>query len=95
MKKILILVLTILILNSSRAAELNKEELLNKCIQNISKLQTLLEYYYIEFGNYPYNLKEMEKVYNKKIDPKERKITIPLDPATGKEFIYQNSNNSY
>lgn len=63
---------------------------LNQCISNIGKLQVLIEYFYMEFGEYPPSVKSMEEVYNEEKYVKgQTKIVIPKDPSTGKDFIYE------
>lgn len=80
----------------------NKNNKLAECIKNISKVQTLIEYFYMESGVYPESLDSLDKSYNvpsdKNMEIKER-IEIPKDPATGKSFVYKldekNPNNYF
>lgn len=71
------------------AAPENKLEL---CVKNMAKVQTLIEYFYLQSGMYPENLESLSKSYNttsdKNLDEKEM-VKIPKDPATGKDFVYK------
>ncbi|MFH1452729.1 MAG: hypothetical protein ABIH00_01960 [Armatimonadota bacterium] len=69
-----------------------KNNLLENCVKNISKVQTLIEYYYLQSGIYPESLDQLYKSYN--VSPDEtaevkNKIEIPKDPASGKDFVYK------
>ncbi|MFH0801288.1 MAG: hypothetical protein V2A78_02740 [bacterium] len=58
----------------------------------MAKIQVLLEYFYMEMGEYPSALAEMEEMFNSRIPENYEKITIPLDPATKKVFRYEARN---
>lgn len=63
---------------------------LNKCVGDLGKIQGLIEYFYMEFGEYPASLKDMEKIYNEESLVKDQpKIIIPKDPASGKDYFYE------
>lgn len=101
MKKSLIFVLAALIIviftltasfSEETAKTPIKDNKLSECIKNISKLQSLIEYFYLQSGIYPDSLESLDKSYNippdKSTEIKE-KIEIPKDPATGKSFVYK------
>lgn len=77
---------------SEEAKIKDKNPLLEECVKNMSKIQALLEYFYLQSGSYPESLAEMNKSYNVPMDKSvelKDKIEIPKDPATGKDFIYK------
>lgn len=57
--------------------------------QRLSRLQCLLEYFYMETGVYPLDLAEMEQVFKSRAPRAPRPVAIPLDPATNQPFKYQ------
>jgi hypothetical protein len=65
------------------------EEKLLQCVGAMSRIQSYVEFYYMETGVYPRNLKELEKVFNEEASKKNDEVLFPKDPATGKEFIYE------
>jgi len=74
------------------AAQAAPENKLEICVKNMAKIQTLIEYFYLQSGIYPENLELLSKSYNttsdKNLDEKEM-VQIPKDPATGKNFAYK------
>jgi hypothetical protein len=77
----------------TNTAEDNLAEL-NKCIKNISAVQTFIEFYFMKIGSYPSSLDSLEKALNNDEgkSPKER-ITLPKDLSTGRDFVYDLNNN--
>ncbi len=59
----------------------------------MSRLQTLLEYFYMETGEYPPNLKVLERFFNHGIPAEAPKVAVPVDPATSKPFLYEVSQD--
>ncbi len=55
----------------------------------MARIQALLEYYFIEFGNYPDSLKQMVDAFNQNVPASMVRIAVSADPATGKPFTYQ------
>lgn len=54
----------------------------------MAKIQALLEYFFMEQGQYPATLAELDTAF-KSLKPKDgADVVIPNDPATGKPFIY-------
>lgn len=54
----------------------------------MSKIQALLEYFYMEQGQYPQSLTELDTAF-KSLKPKDGlDVVIPNDPATNKPFVY-------
>jgi len=60
----------------------------------MSRLQALLEYFYMETGEYPPNLKVLERFFNHGIPDEAPKVTVPTDPATSKPFLYEVSQDA-
>ncbi|MHB2018300.1 MAG: type II secretion system protein GspG [Candidatus Xenobia bacterium] len=67
---------------------------LQLCISDMSKLQTLIEFFYLNTGSYPTGLDQLKKEYNDQAPPTSQKIDIPNDPATGKPFVYNLSDDT-
>jgi len=57
--------------------------------QRLSRIQALLEYFYMETGVYPLDLNEMDEVFRSRAPRAPKPIAIPLDPATNQPFKYQ------
>lgn len=55
----------------------------------MSRLQCLVEYFFMETGVYPLDLSEMEQVFRSRAPRAPRQVPIPLDPATNQPFKYQ------
>lgn len=55
--------------------------------QRISRLQCLIEYFYMETGVYPLDLAEMDQIFHNRA-PRAKPIGIPVDPATNQPFKY-------
>ncbi len=58
-------------------------------IQELSRLQSLLEFFFMEAGVYPPTIKELNLAFNAELPRGASKVPIPKDPATGEDFIYQ------
>lgn len=54
----------------------------------LAKVQTLLEFYYMETGSYPDTLEDMLVQYNQGVRQNETPVGYPVDPATGRHLIY-------
>jgi hypothetical protein len=98
-KKVLIALIVLflfsLVLTSpAPAQEKAGEEKLLQCISALARIQAYVEFYYMETGVYPRNLKELEKVFNEEATKKNDEVIFPKDPATGKEFIYEPSKDA-
>jgi hypothetical protein len=57
-------------------------------IAQISALQAMLEFYFMEAGVYPGELSELAAVFNYQLPKNARAVVIPKDPATGEPFVY-------
>lgn len=57
--------------------------------QRMSRLQCLVEYFYMETGVYPLDLAEMDQIFRAKAPRAPKPVAIPLDPATNQPFKYQ------
>lgn len=63
--------------------------------QRLSRLQCLIEYFFMETGVYPLDLAEMDQVFRARAPRAPRPIPIPLDPATNQPFKYQMQGRKY
>ena len=57
--------------------------------QRLSRLQCLIEYFYMETGVYPLDLAEMEQIFKSRAPRAPKAVSIPVDPATNQPFKYQ------
>ena len=57
--------------------------------QRLSRLQCLIEYFYMETGVYPLDLAEMDQIFRAKAPRAPKPVAIPLDPAANQPFKYQ------
>ncbi len=82
---------------SAEPSPAKPQDQLSEAVSAMAKVQTLLEYFYMEMGEYPSTLSEMEEMFNTRIPENYEKITIPRDPATQKQFRYEvrNRKSSY
>lgn len=60
-----------------------------EAVARMSKIQALLEYFYMETGEYPPNLAVLERSFNQDLPDKAPKVVVPPDPATSKPFHYE------
>ena len=58
-------------------------------LEKLSHMQSLLEYYFLETGLYPASLDGLNAAYNSKLSRGAKPVPIPVDPATGKPFVYE------
>jgi hypothetical protein len=64
--------------------------------QRISRLQSLVEHFFMETGVYPLDLSEMDQYYrNKARGAAPKPIPIPVDPATNQPFVYKVDSRKY
>jgi len=64
-----------------------------EAVSRMSRIQALLEYVYMETGEYPPNLEFLERSFNHGLPEKAPKVLIPADPATSKPFLYELSQD--
>jgi len=60
----------------------------------MSRLQALLEYFFMETGEYPPSLMILDRFFNHGVPDKAPKVTVPTDPATSKPFLYEVSQDA-
>jgi len=65
------------------------DDRVSQLITAMSQIQSYIEFYYMETGVYPKNLKDLEKIYNEEAVKEGDRVIIPKDPATGKDFVYE------
>ena len=61
--------------------------------QRLSRLQCLIEYFYMETGVYPLDLHEMDQIFRQRAPRAPKPVGIPLDPATNQPFVYKTETN--
>lgn len=62
-------------------------------IAQMSALQAMLEFFFMEAGVYPAELSELSAAFNYQIPKNARTVVIPRDPATGEQFVYTPAAN--
>ncbi|MBQ7568597.1 hypothetical protein IJT17_07315, partial [bacterium] len=62
-------------------------------LRQMSHLQSLIEYYYMESGVYPVSLEAIEQGFNGMVTEPSMKVVIPVDPVTQKPFVYETDNS--
>ena len=62
-------------------------------LQELSSLQSMLEFFFMEAGVYPPTLEELNLAYNSELPRGARPVPIPKDPVSGKDFIYRAAEN--
>lgn len=62
-------------------------------LQELSSLQSMLEFFFMEAGVYPPTLEELNLAYNSQLPRGAKTVPIPKDPITGKEFVYRAEPN--
>lgn len=63
--------------------------------QRLSRLQCLVEHFFMETGVYPLDLNEMDQYYRGKAPRAPKPIPMPLDPATNQPFTYKLDGRKY
>jgi hypothetical protein len=63
-------------------------KLLHEAWTRMSRIQTLVEYFYMEAGFYPNSLEELEQLINSKAVKGAKPVSVPKDPATNQPFSY-------
>lgn len=70
----------------------DKDEDRSEAVSNVASamgtIQSYLEFYFMETGQYPEALEDMLSQYNQGVRQNEPLVKIPTDPATGRKFIY-------
>lgn len=61
--------------------------------QRLSRLQCLVEYFFMQTGVYPLDLAEMEQIFRQRAPRAPKPISIPVDPATSLPFVYKAETN--
>ena len=60
-----------------------------EAVTRMSRLQALLEYFYMETGEYPPSLDALERSFNHGLPEGAPKVVVPVDPASSKPFRYE------
>ena len=66
----------------------DRSEGLNNAVGAMASIQSFLEFYFMETGQYPDALEDMLSQYNQGVRQSEPLVKIPTDPATGRKFVY-------
>ncbi len=61
---------------------------LQKGLQEISSLQSMLEFFFMEAGVYPTELGDLNAAFNFQLPKGARPVVVPKDPLTGEPFVY-------
>ncbi len=61
---------------------------IERAVGALGKIQAVLEFYYLDHGEYPDRLSTMIKQFNLGAGPGEPQLQLPTDPATGRDFVY-------
>lgn len=61
---------------------------LQRGLTQLSALQSMLEFFFMEAGVYPGELSELSSAFNYQIPKGAKPVAIPKDPATGQAFVY-------
>lgn len=75
---------------STPAGETGKLILL---LDSLSQARVYIEFFYMQAGDYPTALDQLQKDLNSILPRNLEKISIPTDPATGKPFVYKPSKD--
>lgn len=75
-----------------QAPEQGKPDI-TEAFEAISNLRVYVEFYFIETAEYPQNLKVLNQELNSLLPSGVDRVIIPRDPATGKDFKYQVSED--
>ena len=62
-------------------------------MSQMSALQSMLEFFFMEAGVYPAELSELSATFNYQLPKNARGVVIPRDPATGEQFLYTPAAN--
>ena len=49
----------------------------------------MLEFYYMETGQYPESVEDMLNQYNQGVKQSDPMVSVPTDPVTGKKLVYK------
>lgn len=63
-------------------------KLTNEAWVRLSRVQSMIEYFFMEAGFYPSSLEELEQLLNSKAPRGVKQLAVPKDPATNHSFTY-------
>jgi len=69
------------------------QDKVNQLFDTLSQVRVFIEFYFMESGDYPDTLDQLNKDLNSILPNGYKTITIPKDPATGKDFKYSCSKD--
>lgn len=91
--KLLVFILISVFLSSVSSAQEKDEAKLVEVFEAISRARVYIEFYFMEAGEYPETLDQLEKDLNSLLPPELEKIKFPTDPATGGTFVYKQGSD--
>lgn len=62
-------------------------------LASIATVQSMLEFFFMEAGVYPADLKELATVFNYQLPKGAKPVDVPVDPASKQPFTYQVAPN--
>jgi len=87
MKKTILSLCFLFVFTSAVFAQENKNAVIEG-MTLMSRMQTYLEFYYMNTGDYPRTLEDLDIVFNSDVKKESDKIVLPKDLASGKNFVY-------
>lgn len=78
-------------LNLTPKGEVLPKNSVQRGVGELSALQALLEFFFMEAGIYPPTIEELDLAYNTELPQGARAVPIPKDPVSGKDFVYRPS----
>ena len=76
----------------SPAPSIDAEKLM-KLFNSMSQMRVYIEFFFMESGDYPETLVQLNQDLNSILPGSLQKVVLPKDPATGKDFIYTRSKD--
>ena len=86
---ICIIILAMTALASRAEAQTESGKSLMDAIEAISQTRVFIEFYFMEAGDYPESLEQLEADLNTLLPRNMENVKIPKDPATGSPFVYK------
>ncbi len=91
MKKFVLLLFAIMLIMQGNVFSQPKSKPLTDTVSAISRVQSYLEFYYMNTGNYPKTLQELDRIFNEGLQKESDRVVIPLEPGVSKSFLYKPS----
>lgn len=62
-------------------------------VESLGHAQSILEFFFMQTGVYPPALSDLDVLFNERRPTNTRAVKVPLDPASGKPFVYKPGEN--